>query len=78
MFYKGLRQDPKDIIGHLYHSITDFDELRVEIRKIETEHPVQSRSKPKPATVKSDIYLRLIQQVLLILSLKIFRLRLIR
>lgn len=55
MFYKGLRQDLKDISGHLYHSITDFDELRVEIRKIETEHPVQSRSKPKPATVKSGI-----------------------
>lgn len=55
MFYKGLRQDLKDISGHLYHSFTNFDQLRVEIRKIETEHPVQSRSKPKPATVKSGI-----------------------
>lgn len=55
MLYKGLRQDVEYISGHLYLSIIDFDELRVEIQKIETEHPVQSRSMPKPAIIKSGI-----------------------
>lgn len=55
LFYKDLRQDLKDIRGHLYYSTTDVDVLRVKIRIIETEHSVQSRSKPKPAKVKSGI-----------------------
>ncbi|XP_062606590.1 paraneoplastic antigen Ma3 homolog [Saccostrea cucullata] len=55
MFYKGLRHDLKDICGHLYHSINDFDKLRVEIRKIETEHPAQGKVKSKPAIAKAGV-----------------------
>lgn len=52
MFYKGLREDLKDISGHLYHNTYDFDRLRVAIRKIELEHkPVAKPS--KHATAKA-------------------------
>lgn len=52
MFYKGLREDLKDISGHLYHNTYDFDRLRVAIRKIEMEHkPVAKPS--KHATAKA-------------------------
>ena len=58
MFYKGMRQDLKDICGYLYHSIHDFDILRIEVRKIETEHPsktVSSQSKVKQGMAKNAI-----------------------
>lgn len=56
MFYKGLRQELKDVCGHLYHTISDFDRLRVEIRKIESERTVQIKSsKGKQGTVKAAI-----------------------
>ena len=51
MFYKGLRQDLRDISGHLFHTISDFDRLRVAIRRLETEHKPAAR--PKQVTVKS-------------------------
>lgn len=51
MFYKGLRQDLRDITGHIFHTTYDFDKLRVAIRKVETEH--QPAVRPKHATVKS-------------------------
>lgn len=38
MFYKGLREDFKDILGYLYYNTYDFDRLRVVIRKIELEY----------------------------------------
>ena len=38
MFWSGLRQQWKDIAGHLYDRITDVDELRVAIRRIEQDH----------------------------------------
>ena len=54
MFYKGMKQHLKDLCGYLYHSIHDFDMLRVEVRKIEMDHPTKSTlDKPKQATAKS-------------------------
>ena len=58
MFYKGMRQDLKDICGYLYHSIHDFDKLRIEVRKIEAEHPSKtatSQSKVKPNSCQSAL-----------------------
>lgn len=51
MFHKGLRQELRDISGHLFQSITDFDKLRVAIRKLEMEH--QPAAKSKQPTVKA-------------------------
>ena len=51
MFHKGLRQELRDISGHLFQSITDFDKLRVAIRKLEMEH--QPAVKSKQSTVKA-------------------------
>lgn len=58
MFYKGMRQDLKDICGYLYHSIHDFDKLRIEVRKIEAEHPSKtatSQSKVKQGMAKNAV-----------------------
>lgn len=38
MLWKGLRVDLKDICGYKFERIHDFDRLRVELRKIETDH----------------------------------------
>lgn len=38
MFYKGLRQDLRDISGHLFQTFLDFDQLRIAVRKLELEH----------------------------------------
>ena len=37
-FYKGLRQDLKDISGHIFQTTLDFDTLRIAIRKLEIDH----------------------------------------
>ena len=37
-FYNGLRQSLREISGHKYDTIHDFDLLRVEIRKLEQQH----------------------------------------
>ena len=58
MFYKGMRQDLKDICRYLYHSIHDFDMLRIEVRKIKTEHPsktASSQSKVRQGMAKNAI-----------------------
>lgn len=53
MFYKGMRRELKDLCGYLYHSIHDFDLFRVEVRKIEMEHPAKTTAdKPKQALAK--------------------------
>lgn len=33
MFYKGLRQDLRDISGHLFYTVLDFDQLRIAVCK---------------------------------------------
>lgn len=38
MFWTGLKQSLKDISGHKYDTIGDFDKLRTAIRIIENEH----------------------------------------
>lgn len=53
MFYKGLRQDLKDISGHIFHTTPDFDTLRVAIRKLETDHRPDSSAKPKQPLAKA-------------------------
>lgn len=76
VFYKSLSQDLKDISGHLFHSFTDFDELRVEIRKLKLN--IQFRANlSHNLRQQNQVYLRLKQQIPFLLSLKIFRLSLI-
>lgn len=38
MFWQGLKPSLKDISGYKFEKITDFDQLRVEIRKLEQDH----------------------------------------
>ena len=38
MFWQGLKPTLKDISGYLFEKITDFDQLRVELRKLEQDH----------------------------------------
>lgn len=38
MFWQGLKPVLKDISGYKFEKITDFDKLRVEIRKLEQDH----------------------------------------
>ncbi|XP_062566718.1 uncharacterized protein LOC134229024 [Saccostrea cucullata] len=53
MFYKGLRQELKDISGHIFQITPDFDKLRVAIRKIEMDHQPGITVKPKQVIAKS-------------------------
>lgn len=53
VFWTGLRQDLKDISGHKFDSITDFDRLRVEVRRIEYAREMrmkESRSQPQKSS----------------------------
>lgn len=43
-FWSGLRQDLKDASRSYFETTTNFDELRIKVRRVEQEH------KPKPAT----------------------------
>ena len=38
MFWQGLKPSLKDISGYKYEQVTDFNKLRVELRKLEQEH----------------------------------------
>lgn len=38
MFWQGLKPTLKDVSGYKFEKITDFDQLRVELRKIEQDH----------------------------------------
>ena len=59
MFYNGLRPALKDIAGHKYDKLCDFDELRVALRIIEQDHTpiltVPHPSKMASASNDSDI-----------------------
>ena len=51
MLWTGLKTSLKDISGHKYDAIKDFDELRVSLRQIEKDHEdrEQATRKPQPA-----------------------------
>lgn len=51
MLYKGLRQGLQDLSGHPYHTALDFDQLRIAVCKLESEHHTASKS--RQATVKA-------------------------
>ena len=54
MLWTGLRQDLKDISGHKYDTIRDFNTLRVALRQIEKDHlPQKAKTNIKPNTAKS-------------------------
>ena len=38
MFWQGLKPALKDISGYLFEKTTEFDQLRVELRKLEQDH----------------------------------------
>ena len=52
-FYKGLRQDLKDIFGHIFQTTLDFDTLRIAIRKLETDHQPDLSVKAKLPLAKA-------------------------
>ena len=51
MFYQELKPALKDICGYKFEQISDFDKLRVEIRKIEQDH-LKSEEKVSISTVQ--------------------------
>ena len=60
MLWTGLSQNLKDISGHKYDSIPDFDSLRVALRQIEKDHSTQKESdaaqqKKQQGTSKSAV-----------------------
>ena len=52
MLWSGLKTELKDISGHKYDTIKDFDELRIALRHIERDHEERKTSK-KPQTAKA-------------------------
>ena len=53
MFWTGLKKSLKDVSGHKFDSVTDFDQLRVAIRRIEQDQKCQFEcSTKKPQTAK--------------------------
>lgn len=58
MLWTGLKTELKDISGHKFDSIKDFDELRVALRQIETDHeerkPTRKPNPSKAATPTND------------------------
>lgn len=53
MLWTGLRPSLKDISGHKYDAITDFDGLRVALRQIESDHRSREKTHSKPHTSKA-------------------------
>lgn len=51
MFWTGLKQSFKDIVGHKYDFIGNFDKLRTAIRIIENEH-IESATQDQPRSGK--------------------------
>ncbi|XP_067667710.1 zinc finger CCHC domain-containing protein 12-like [Haliotis asinina] len=58
VFWQGLKPSLKDVSGHKYDTIEDFDELRVAIRRIEFElnqrKPQECPKKPIPSKMASN------------------------
>ena len=53
MFWQGLKPALKDISGYKFEKITDFNKLRVEIRKLEQDH-LSSESNVPHCSVSVD------------------------
>ncbi|OWF54733.1 Paraneoplastic antigen-like protein 5 [Mizuhopecten yessoensis] len=49
VFYTGLRQEMKDITGHKYDAIDDYDKLLIAVRQVEKDH---NRDKEIPDKTK--------------------------
>lgn len=49
MLWNGLRMELKDISGHKFDTIQDFDELRIALRQIERDHEERKTVKPHPS-----------------------------
>ena len=52
MLYTGLRPELKDVSGHKFDTIKDFNKLRVALRQLERDH-MPKKSTGKPNTVKA-------------------------
>ena len=52
MLWTGLKTELKDISGHKYDTIKDFDELRIALRQIEKDHE-ERKSSSKPQIAKA-------------------------
>lgn len=55
IFYRGLRSSLRDITGHIYDKVKDFDKLRVAIRQVENdkkERKIQDKEHTKKNTSK--------------------------
>ena len=44
MFWNGMKTALKDITGYIYDRITDFDELRTEVKRIEQDHLITKQT----------------------------------
>ena len=44
MFWNGMKTELKDITGYIYDRITDFDELRTEVKRIEQDHLITKQT----------------------------------
>lgn len=53
MLWTGLKPSLKDISGHKYDTIKDFDGLRVSLRQIENDHITRNASVVKPHSAKA-------------------------
>jgi hypothetical protein len=52
-FWTGLKKSLKDVSGHKFDTVSDFDTLRVIIRRIEQDQTEQTSKKPHPAKLAS-------------------------
>lgn len=55
MLYMGLRQELKDVSGHKFDAIQDFNQLRVVLRQIEKEHMPKKISKVHTAKAATNV-----------------------
>ena len=51
-FWAGLKQSIKNVCGHIYESCTDFDKLRVSLRRIEQEYGLNPNIESNKQKVK--------------------------
>ena len=55
MFWQGLKPSLKDISGYKFEQCKDFDELRVELRKIEQDHSKSESGNSIKTSIKSVV-----------------------
>lgn len=51
--WMGLREDLKDVSGHKYDTIKDFNKLRIALRQIEKDHKKQTKPNTSKAAIAS-------------------------